>query len=397
MSGRLLLSLCGGLLLLLCLPALASAAPAGVTLRVEGSSATLVPRAAIRTDTRAINKDGQPGHTCTGTSAAGALEQAAGGDWGGSWFDGLGYSVERVRSEVHAFPAPEFFSLWVNNRASSLGICQTELQQGDEVLFFVARCQVGPPPDFACQNPPVLPLGLSAPRVVRPGTPFSVRVVEYAENGTPSPAAGAAVAGGDGVVITDARGNATIALGAGGERALRATKANRAASASEPVCATTGSDGLCGNIVPSGCATSGSDGRCGTRDRTAPRASLRGIREQQRFARGKGPRRLRAHVDPDPSGLREVKLRLTRNDKGRCSYFSGGAERFRRNRLIRGKRCGAERGYWFAVGDRQDVDYLLPRRLSRGRYVLDVTAIDKAGNRDDGRQRGRNRIVFYVR
>ena len=96
-------------------------------------------------------------------------------------------------------------------------------------------------------------------------------------------------------------------------------------------------------------------------------------------------------MDSDPSGLLTVKLRLTRSDRGRCSYFSGRFERLRR------VRCGLTRAAWFAVGDREQVDYLLPRTLPRGRYVLDVNAIDKAFNRDDTRRRGSNRIVFHVR
>ena len=61
-------------------------------------------------------------HTCSGTSAAGALEKATGGDWNGPWFDGLGYSVQRIKGESHIFPAPEYFSLWVNFRAASEGV-----------------------------------------------------------------------------------------------------------------------------------------------------------------------------------------------------------------------------------------------------------------------------------
>jgi hypothetical protein len=49
------------------------------------------------------------------------------------------------------------------------------------------------------------------------------------------------------------------------------------------------------------------------------------------------------------------------------------------------------------VSDRASVDYLLPEKLPRGHYVLDVVAIDKALNRDGVRQRGRNRSVFDVR
>jgi len=191
-----------------------------------------------------------------------------------------------------------------------------------------------------------------------------------------APVPGVSVAG----QTTGADGTVKVVLAASGPQSFKASKAGTVRSNRVTVCATNGLDGV-----------------CGPRDRTPPVAGIRGIREGQRFARNKGPRRLRVHVDPDPSGLRAVKLRLTRNDHGRCSYFSGGSERFRRNRLIRGKRCGAERGYWFDVGAEFDINYLLPRRLSRGRYVLDVTAIDNANNRDTERQRGRNRVVFHVR
>jgi len=398
MVSRLLAVLVGGALLgaLATGPALA-AAPADVTVRVEGATTTLVPRTSVRTDTTVVNKDGTAGHTCTGTGAAGALEKATGGDWGGPWFDGLGYSVQTIKGESHAFPAPEYFSLWINHRSASEGVCGTtnELQQGDHVLFFVDRCVTGPAPDFLCTNPPVLPIELSAPRNVTPGAAFTVNVVEYAANGAVSPAAGATVTGGDGPATTDGAGNATITVGAGGPFSLRATKANRAPSATESACASTGTDGLCGSALArpdDPCPpTNGRDGNCGTVDSTPPGATISAIREGQRFARGRGPRRLTATIDPDPSGLKVVKLRLTRSVGPRCTYYSGRSERFRR------APCGVNRAPWFAVGDRQQVDYLLPQRLARGRYVLDVNVVDKVGNRDDARRRGANRIVFHVR
>ena len=373
-------------------PALA-AGPADVTVRVEGATATLVPRTAVRTDATAINKDGNPAHTCSGTSAAGALQKATGGDWNGPWFDGLGYSVQQIKGEAHIFPAPEYFSLWINFRAASEGVCGTtsELQQGDEVLFFVDRC-VSDPVTFLCTNPPVLPLGLSAPRSVTPGAPFTVTVVEYAPDGKASPIEGAVVQGGDAPATTNAAGTATITVSTGGSFSLRATKANRAPSATESACASTGADGFCGTAAEAiTCDTNGRDGRCGSRDREAPAAALTGIRDGQRFVRGKAPRRITATVTPDPSGLHVVKLRLTRRVGARCSYLSGRSERFLR------ARCGSNRSPWFAVGDRQEVDYLLPQALARGRYVLDVNAVDKAYNRDDVRRRGANRVVFHVR
>ena len=373
--SRLLAVLVGGALVgALAAPA-AAAGPADVTVRVEGATTTLVQRTAVRTDTTPINKDGNPAHICSGTGAAGALEKATGGDWSGPWFDGLGYAVNTIKGETHAFPAPEYFSLWINNRSAGEGVCgtTTELQQGDDVLFFVDRC-VAHPVTFLCTNPPVLPLGLSVPRTVAPNTPFEVSVVEYAPSGTPSPVAGATVTGAGAPATTDAAGRATVAVSALGPFTLRATKDNRAPSAAEPSCASSGQDGL-----------------CGTADQQAPGAAITGIREGQRFTRAGAPRRLTATIASDTSGLRVVKLRLTRWAGPRCSYYSTKSERFRR------APCGVNRAPWAAIGDREQVDYLLPEKLPRGRYVLDVNAVDKAGNRDDARRRGGNRIVFHVR
>ena len=89
-------------------------------------------------------------------------------------------------------------------------------------------------------------------------------------------------------------------------------------------------------------------------------------------------------MSADPSGLHSVKLRLTRRVGRKCSYFSGSRERFRP------MRCG--RGSFLRIGDRPDWSYLLPKRLGRGRYVLEVKAIDGAFNRGTP-----TRVRFRVR
>src|SRR5258708_1275208 len=78
-----------------------AAAPASATVRVEGSEHTLLAPTAITTTTAAVEKDGNAADTCTGTSAAGALEAATSGNWGGAYFSGLGYSVETILGEKH--------------------------------------------------------------------------------------------------------------------------------------------------------------------------------------------------------------------------------------------------------------------------------------------------------
>jgi hypothetical protein len=365
-----------GLLLALAAPA-GAAGPANVTVRVEGSADTLVPRTTVRTTTTPVNKDGQAGHTCTGTSVAGALEVATGGAWTATWSGSLKYFVTGIKGEAPS--GADFFSLWINGRESQLGVCDAELQEGDDVLFFVARCVAGPPPDYACQNPPVLPLVLTAPATATAGQPFTVRVTELASNGAASPVSGATVSGGGASAATGTDGTATLTLSA--SAGVRATKDGRARSAtvsvsvappvSRPVPPPPGPICAC-LAVPS-------------------RGKILSIREGQRFARGRGPRTLRGTVSAT-SGVRLIRLRLTRNDRGRCQTFDG-----RRERFVRIARCGATRGRWFSVGDRADWSYLLPSRLSRGRYVLDLEVTDAAGNRDTVLQRTRNRVVFYVR
>jgi hypothetical protein len=283
----------------------------------------------------------------------------------------------------------EFLAEYQNGQFAQHGSCGDQVANGDKVLYA-----------YATGSETLLELG--GPATVTPGAPAALKVTDAA---THAAVAGASVGG----QTTGADGIAQVTIGAAGPATFKATKAGAIRSNRVTVCATTGSDGACGTSLPTTsvatsqpqpatpattvCATNGRDGRCGTGDRTAPAATITGIHDGQRFGRGAGPRRLRALIDSDPSGLSAVKLRLSRTDRGHVTYFSGAAERFKRN--PHGV-LSASGGFWFAVGNNTSVDYLLPRRLPRGRYVLDVNAIDKAYNRDDARRRGGNRVVFHV-
>ena len=365
----------------LCLAAFAATAavaagPANVTVRVESLDRTLLEQTAVRTSLTPVNKSGQPGQQCTGTSAAGALEVATNGDWGGSWFDGFGYSVERIFAESHPFDDPngDFWAEWINNRAGQ-GLCADELQEGDEVVFFVDRCQYDPVAQ-RCGNDPVLPLELSVPASATAGTPVTATVVKHEPDGTAT-APGTTRIAGDGVeVMTGDDGKVQITFPRAGSYRLKADQAGAARSGAETVAVSAPGQ----PVAPAGPAA--------TPDTAAPVARIRGIRSGQRFRRKRAPRTLRGSVSPDPSGLRAVKLSITRSVGGRCQLYSSSQERFRHSR------CG--RRVNFSIGDRQDWSYLLPKRLGKGRYVLDVIAVDKAGNRDT-LARGRNRVVFFVR
>ena len=364
----------------------AAAGPASVTVRVEGDADTLVARTALTTTTAPVNKDGMAGHDCTGTSAAGALEQGSAGNWSGAYSPGLGYSVGAVKGETHAFGSGQFWGFFLNDQLASNGICGIELQAGDNVLL-APIAETGT--SFGV-------LSLSGlPATARPGHPFTVKVTRTTSdfNGavTRTPLADATVSGGGTTVTTAPDGTAQVTLGTRGPSSLRASHTGDIRSASEPVCVTDGSDAACGSSAASACATSGDDGNCGTKDRRAPRAKILSITEGQRFGKGKGPRGLRGTVTADPSGIAAVRLRLTRTDHGRCQTFDG-----RRERMVALSRCGAKRGKWFSAGDREQWSYLLPARLGPGRYVLDVQVADRAGNVDTLLQRTRTRVVFTV-
>lgn len=373
--------------LLACAPAALAAGPASVTVRVEGDSATLVPRTALTTTTTPVTKNGG---NCTGTSAAGALDQATAGDWSGAYDAGYqDYTVETIRGETHTFSSPEYWSLFVNEEPSAGGICHTELQAGDRVLFA--------PVSASAKTIGVLSVS-GVPAQVAPGTPFTVTVTRtttsydssYNATTTREPAAGAAIGG----ATTGSDGRATITLTDRGPAGLRATGgADDIRSATDQTCVTDGSDGACGSPAAAGpCATTGRDGLCGTADRTAPRGKITAIRNGQRFGKGKGPRTLKGFVTPDPSGIGHVRLRLTRTAAHhRCTTYDG-----KREQLVEMRRCGAARGRWFDAGNREQWSYLLPTRLPAGRYVLDLRVSDAKGNADTTLQRTRNRVVFTV-
>jgi hypothetical protein len=322
---------------------------------------------------------------------AGALESATAGNWSGTWSDGLGYSVEVILGESHTFSGDHYWGEFVNGVPGN-GACADELSAGDAVLF------APEPTDFSAT--PDNPMELQAPASAQKGAPFNVTVTEkvttfdssppYASHTVTKPVQGASVGG----ATTDANGVAAVTLDA--TSGLRATHAGNIRTATESVCVHDGDDGLCGTTKPGApppppCVHNGDDGFCGTPDHKFTYGFIKSIREQQHFRRGHGPRELQGTSDPDPSGIKDVQLRLTRNDRGRCSTFSASKLRFAAM-----KRCGARRGTWFSIGSKADWTYLLPKALGRGRYVLDLKTIDGAGNADDQLARTRNRVVFFV-
>jgi hypothetical protein len=390
-----------------------AAGPGLVTIRVEGSNQTLLPATPVTIQTAAFHPSTDPvaAHTCSGASAARALETATAGTWGGTYFTSFGdYEVNSILGELHPVSPADgsYWAFWVNNTAASVGICQQQLSPGDQILFFPDCFGTGCPAGFV--SPAVL--SLSAPAVVSSGTPFTAAVSSYPNAGGPPKAlVGASITGDGASAATGAGGQATLTLSRPGSYLLTATAANSVRTESA-ICVHNGNDGNCGTSTspsaagstgaaagakPTGvgtagavpCATNGADGLCGTRDTTPPIARLQ-IAEGRHYRHGRGPRVLNGSVRADPSGIGTIRLRLTRQSHGTCQVYSPG-----RAALVSGA-CAIAKAAWFTVGPPTPFSYLLKKPLPSGRYVLDIEAIDKAGNVETVQVPGRTRIVFRV-
>src|SRR5207302_730688 len=103
---------------------------------------------------------------------------------------------------------------------------------------------------------------------------------------------------------------------------------------------------------------------------------------------GAGPQIIKGAVQ-DTAGLTGVAIRLRRRIGRRCAYYSARSERFVPTH------CGG--GPFFSVGNGTSFTYLLPQRLGRGHYALDIEAADVRGLRDNVPVRGRSEVVFDVR
>jgi hypothetical protein len=384
MTHKLLGLLVGGLTLAVTAgPAYA----AKVSIEIEGQSVIKAPT--LVDTTASVSKTG--GASCSGAVPATALEAATGGDW-----DGPSYGVTRIAGESHPFVSGgSSWAVYVNGRFINDTVCDHTLADGDKVLFWWSNA-------FATEGYDE-PLQLGGPATATPGTPFTVTAGEtattfdpdtFAGTTTITPSSGATVSGGTAPATTGAGGTASVTV-AGGPYTLVVTKANRA-PARISGCATDGGDGFCGTSTPlapppAPCVTNGSDGFCGSPDKVVANAAITAVSEGKAFKKGAGPRQLAGKVAADGSGIADVRLRLTRNDKGDCATYDGKTEKFKTI-----KKCGAVHGTWFSVGDKADFTYLLPSKLGRGRYVLDVEVTDKAGNTTKSLARGTSRVVFTV-
>jgi hypothetical protein len=197
---------------------------------------------------------------------------------------------------------------------------------------------------------------------------------------------------------TDANGHATLIFSTAGEFTVRVS-APETVRTEANICVHVANDGGCStaNAVPgtSSATSSAQSGTLSSQNKAAPAykgpyaivAQITGVGEHHVYSRKTAPRILSGTVSAHVS-VAGVSIALRRSYRNRCSAYSGVRERFVR------ARCGS--APFFAVSRSASFSYLLPAAPGPGRYVLDVQAVDSAGNRTT-LARGTSRIVFFVR
>jgi hypothetical protein len=198
-----------------------------VNVRVEGMHKTLL-NAVVDVRATTIDPDGKPADVCTGVSAASALQEATAGKWAaGSYYSGIGYSVEGIFGESHPFTSAYYWSFWVDGKEASAGICGiAPLHPGEQLLFFpqcskksAAECPQG------LFVPPVLEL--KAPTRARVGKALVVKVLARANlTGKPSPGVGVSVSAAGQTVRTKGSGTAKLTFAKPGTYRIVATEQN---------------------------------------------------------------------------------------------------------------------------------------------------------------------------
>jgi hypothetical protein len=366
-------------------PAAAQAAPITVNLRVEGSTTTLF-EGPIVTDAHQITA---PGVRPSGPAAPRECNNKDNGGNGGfgtvsggpttAVFDAMAQTGQAFESEwdgnlndllvtrLGDDGAPGFWSFAVNYSESPVGGCQYVMATGSEVLW--AYNGFGQPY-----------LKLSGPSAVTVGDRVTFKVIN-AQTG--APLSGATVAG----VPTDNDGNALVTFTSPGVQRLKAERPSSVRSNRLDVNVVAKGQPLTPAAAP-GTPTAPA-ALVAAPDRTRPLAKIASPRNKVTYRAKYAPRRLSARVAEDGSGVKSVRMRLTRKVGKKCWQFDVKRERFV------GIKCG--KGTFAEITRTASFEYLLPERLKRGHYVFDVTASDRSANADTFRSAGRNRVVFDVK
>ena len=118
--------------------ALAAGSGPAVTVQIKSLTKTLLKPTSEHGETGWITKGGTPTGKCPGASAAGALDAATHGKWAGKYYASVGGIF--VTSILGVKPTgSDYWSIYVNGKSASLGICAIKLHSGEKLLFKVIK------------------------------------------------------------------------------------------------------------------------------------------------------------------------------------------------------------------------------------------------------------------
>jgi hypothetical protein len=174
MQIRPIIALSGTTLALVLTPLMSTTALAAgntVSVRVEGKTRTLLSSTTVSAPSApgSFTIDGTPAGACLKSSAAGALDAATRHRWGGTYSTSFNeLELTTILGERWTFSSPNYWSIWVNDRFATAGLCDLKLHKGDQLLLAAV-------PDKGSEYP----LAIEAPSQATAGRPFTVKVVGY--------------------------------------------------------------------------------------------------------------------------------------------------------------------------------------------------------------------------
>jgi hypothetical protein len=194
--------------------ALAASSGPKITVRIEGAKNTLLPTTTAQVPgSGSITVDGAPAGKCPADSAAGALNVATKGSWGGSWSSKYDdYLITRILGDTES-GTKAYWEILVNNLAASTGACEIKVDAGEQLLFAVVPA-----------TGKGYPLVIKAPTTATAGSSLKVTVDAVNGKGVAVPLAGATVSGGGATATTNTQGVAALAVKHAGTLSLGASE-----------------------------------------------------------------------------------------------------------------------------------------------------------------------------
>jgi len=342
------------------LAAAPAALPIDTVIRVEGSTANLVPESAIPVEGAGTATVFDSQFAPVEVSRASAFWQlyratsATGLGLGFTYFPAFdAVLVEKIGTDQNAGSAG--WQYRVGHAAPAVGASSFALKQGDSVLWYYG----------AADGARELDVTPSSDRVST-GASFTVTVTSYGADGAAEPGAGAAVRYGTAAATADAAGRATFVAQGAGTQTVSATRAGDIRSAARSVCSF-GADPTACNLpaspAPAGtAAASGDDVAPGSRI-VFPRIGATHL----------AVRAIRGVAGPDRSDVAGVEVALAKRVGTLCRF------RARSGGLTTPRACTAR---LYVRARTAGSNWMLPvgKGLAPGSWRVWSRATDGAGN-----------------